>query len=127
MTTTLLSIDRADEDTERLERMRENQHYNLTLLSEAGVQVAVGSDQYSRNSVDEALNLATLGVFDNATLLRMLCVVTPRAIFPKRRLGVLEDGAEASLLVLRSNPLETLASIRDITLRLKDGRLLELN
>ena len=71
------------------------------------------------------MNLASLNVFDTATLLKMLCSVTPQAIFPGRRVGVLEDGAEASLLVLRRNPLESLDRIREITLRVKDGKLLE--
>ena len=39
-------------------------------------------------------------------------------------LVILEDGAEASFLVLRENPLERLDHIRDIKLRIKDGKLL---
>lgn len=45
----------------------------------------------SKNSVDEVMNLASLNVFDNATLLEMLCAVTPRAMFPERRVGVLVE------------------------------------
>ena len=37
MTTTLLSVDRAEEEPERLGRMQENQRYNLRVLAEAGV------------------------------------------------------------------------------------------
>lgn len=124
VTTTQLSVDRADGDEVRLERMQENQRHNLRLLAEAGVTIAVGSDQYSTNSVNEALNLASLEVFDNATLLNMLSSATPQAIFPGRRIGVLEDGAEASFLVLRRDPIDNLDHIRDITLRVKDGKLL---
>ncbi len=125
LTTTLLSVDRADGDSARLERMQDNQAHNLRLLAEAGVVLAVGSDQYSKNSVDEVMNLASLNVFDPSTLLNMLCSVTPQAIFPDRRLGVLEDGAEASFLVLRGNPNESLERLREITLRVKDGNLLD--
>ena len=124
MTTTALSADRAEEEPERLARMNENHRQNLRLLSEAGVTLAVASDLFSQNAVDELMNLASLGVFDNATLLDMICRVTPQVIFPDRRIGTLNDGAEASFLVLTDNPIEHLDAVRDITLRVKNGRVL---
>ncbi len=124
ITTTLLSVDRAEDDPDRLSRMLDNHARNLRTLADAGVSLAVGSDQYSRNAVDEIMNLASLGIFDNETLLDLLCRVTPRAIFPQRRIGNLEDGAEASFLVLGGNPLQSLEQIRDIRLRVKEGKLL---
>lgn len=125
ITTTMLSVDRAGDDTFRLQRMQQVQRDNLELLSDAGVGIAAGSDQFSTNAVDEILNLASLGVFDRHTLLDILCTRTPQAIFPQRNLGVLADGAEASFLVLESNPLDDLEAIRDIRLRVKDGLILE--
>ena len=124
ITTTLLSVDRAEDEPARLGRMQENQRHNLSVLADAGVRLAVGSDQYSQHAVDEAINLASLGVFDNATLLDMLCRVTPQTIFPDRRVGTLQDGAEASFVVLQASPLERLDAVRDITLRVKDGAVL---
>lgn len=38
--------------------------------------------------------------FDNRTLLQLLTETTPQAIFPKRKIGRLEKGYEASFLVL---------------------------
>lgn len=125
ITTTLLSVDRAEDEPARLRRMRANQRHNLRVLADAGVRLAVGSDQYSQHSVDEAINLLSLGVFDNATLLDMLCRITPQTIFPDRRVGVLQDGAEASFVVLEGDPLERLEAVYDIALRVKDGLLLE--
>lgn len=124
VTTIMLSVDRAEDEPRRLERMDKNHRGNLTTLIEAGVALAVGSDQFSTNAVDEALRLASLGVLDNATILTMLCQVTPKVIFPERRIGTLTDGDEANFLVLSGNPLENLSHIRDITLRVKDGELL---
>jgi hypothetical protein len=125
ITTTMLSVDKADGDTTRLRRMQEVQRHNLRLLFEANVTIVAGSDQFSTNSVDEIINLESLEVFDRPTLLNMLSSATPRAIFPKRSIGILSDGADGSFLVLGGNPLEDLHAIREIRLRVKDGVLLE--
>jgi imidazolonepropionase-like amidohydrolase len=63
-------------------------------------------------------------VFDNATLLRMLVETTPRTIFPSRRIGRLDEGYEANLLVLRGDPLVDLDRLGDIRLRMKQGGVL---
>jgi hypothetical protein len=97
---------------------------NLTVLRDAGVNVVIGSDRYRATSVPEALGLRATGVYDNATLLRMWSVATPRAIFPDRKIGVLDGGYEASLVVLAGNPLVDFSNVGRITLRMKDGFLL---
>ena len=126
LTTTLLSRDRAEGQPEKLNRMMKNHRENLRLLSEAGVRIGIGSDQFSKHAVDELMNLASLDFFDNETLLNMICVVTPLAIFPERRVGGFVDGAEASFLVLDENPLDDIANILGISLRVKDGVFLDL-
>jgi hypothetical protein len=95
---------------------------NLRALRAAGVRLAVGSDAYRDDSVQEAAYLATLGVFTPLELLRLWSEATPRAIFPKRRVGCLDDGCEASLLALASDPSADFSSTRRIVLRMKDGR-----
>jgi hypothetical protein len=97
---------------------------NLRVLHDAGVRLAVGSDSYRDDSVQEAAYLATLGVLTPIELLRMWSEATPRAIYPTRRVGCLTDGCEASLLVLAADPTTDFANTRRITLRLKDGLLL---
>ena len=97
---------------------------NLRLLRDAGVNVVVGSDRYRDTSVPEALGLRTTGVYDDTTLLRMWSIATPRAIFPGRKLGTLDDGFEASFLVLAGNPLTDFGNVGRITLRMKEGLLL---
>jgi imidazolonepropionase-like amidohydrolase len=68
---------------------------------------------------------SALGVWSDAELLHMWGVETPRTVFPSRRIGRLEDGYEASFLVLDANPLDTLDALRDIRLRVKQGCVLE--
>jgi imidazolonepropionase-like amidohydrolase len=46
-------------------------------------------------------------------------------IFPKRRIGVLREGYEASFLALEGNPLEDLRNVRKIKVRFKQGMVLE--
>lgn len=97
---------------------------NLRLLRDAGVTVAVGSDRYRASSAPEVLALRRTGVYDDATLLRMWSMTTPRAIFPGRRIGSFESGYEANLLVLAGDPLADFANVGRITMRMKAGFLL---
>jgi hypothetical protein len=97
---------------------------NLRVLRDAGVRLSIGSDAYRDDSVKEVAYLATLGVFTPMQLLRLWSEATPRAIFPSRRVGCLEQGCEASLLVLSADPSADVANTRRIALRMKDGRLL---
>ena len=94
------------------------------MLRAAGVRLALGSDTYRDDSVLEAEYLATLGVFTPLELLRLWSEATPRAIFPQRRVGCLDDGCEASFLALSGDPTRTSRSTKRIALRMKDGRLL---
>jgi hypothetical protein len=97
----------------------------LKLLTENGVQLAVGSDNPPDSSIIEAEYLQRLGVLDNLTLLKMWTETTARTIFPKRKIGMLREGYEASFLALEGNPLEDWQNVRKIKLRFKQGVLLE--
>ena len=97
---------------------------NLDLLVSAEVPILVGSDRVRMTADVEVDALRALGLFDDATLLHMWCVETPRSIFPEREIGRLADGYEASFLVLQGDPLEDLANAQRIALRVKQGELL---
>ena len=99
---------------------------NLRLLKRYGVKLLVGSDQFRQTSLPEILLISSLNVFTNLELLKMSCEVTPQAIFPKRKIGFLRDGYEASFLVLDGNPLTNFEQIKNIRLRFKQGYLLNL-
>jgi hypothetical protein len=95
---------------------------NLRVLRAAGVRLAIGSDTYRDDSALEAEYLATLGVFTPLELLGLWSEATPRAIYPKRRVGCLDDGCEASFLALSGDPATDFANTGRIVLRVKDGR-----
>ena len=98
---------------------------NLKILHDNGVAIAIGSDNVNDSSVAELEALRSSGVFDNLTLLKMWTETTPQSIFPKRKIGALSDGAEASFLALDGNPLEDLQNARRIRIRVKQGFLLD--
>jgi imidazolonepropionase-like amidohydrolase len=99
---------------------------NLETLSRNGVKIAIGSDRYEKSSLDEALALSRLGVFENADLLQRWTRETARTIFPDREIGCLGEGCEASFLVLEANPLERFGAVERIRMRVKQGRPVEL-
>jgi hypothetical protein len=100
---------------------------NLKRLKAAGVVVLVGSDRYSQDSVAEADYLQGLQIWTNLEMLRMWSVQTPETVFPKRKLGELKEGYEASFLVLKENPLENWAAVHQIADRWKQGQRLEVS
>ncbi len=113
-------------DADEQKRAREIQAHNVLLLHEAGVELAIGPDVHRATALAEALDLRALGVLDELALLKMWCESTPHTIFPRRKIGHLAEGYEASFLVLEGNPLEDLEHVEQIRLRFKQGRVLEL-
>ncbi|HEX8734968.1 MAG TPA: amidohydrolase family protein [Pyrinomonadaceae bacterium] len=126
VTTLVSAIDRAfqQKEGEPFNEIRGLLAENLQMLKKHGVRLAVGSDSYRQTSLAEALNLQKLGVFDNRALLKMWCETTAAAIFPKRRIGHLKEGYEASFLVLNDNPVQDFAAVRRIDKRFKQGEFL---
>lgn len=108
-----------------LPQVLKTQLANLKLLREKGVALAISSDNPSDSSVKEIEYLQGLGVFDNLTLLKMWTETTAKSIFPKRKIGTLNEGYEANFLALEGNPLEDLQNVRKIKMRFKQGFLLE--
>jgi imidazolonepropionase-like amidohydrolase len=130
VTTLVSAIDHAlpkkEAETQASNALRELLMHNLQLLHTRGVSLTIGSDSYRQTSVPEALNLHRLGVFDNRTLLKMWCEATAATIFPKRKIGFLKDGYEASFLVLSANPIEDFLNVQKIERRFKQGEFLTL-
>lgn len=110
-------------DSTLWQRAKAVQRHNIGLLHRHAVKLAIGSD-HAETSLAEALHLHELGIFDKLTLLNIWCEQTPQAIFPERRIGRLQEGYEASFLVLRDNPLERFEAVTQIDLRMKQGHIL---
>lgn len=101
--------------------MMELYRYNLGVLQENGVTIAIGSDQFRSTSVEEALEIHKAGLLPPPALLRALSIDTPRAIFPLRQAHGLVEGAPADFLVLDGDPLADFTAIQRIRLRVKHG------
>ena len=123
--TTASLVNRLRYSEAELAQVLKTEGANLKLLNEKGVRLAIGSDDVTDTSVKEIQQLHRLGVFDNLTLLKMWTENTAETIFPKRRIGALREGYEASFLALSGNPLEDLQNVRRIKFRFKQGFLVE--
>src|SRR5262245_52141394 len=111
-------------DPDKIKAAQEIQRRNLRLLHDAGVKIAIGPDVHGVTSLAEAMNLYGLKVFDNLTLLKMWCETTAETIFPKRKIGKLADGYEASFIVLGSDPIANFEAVKNIQLRFKQGNFI---
>ena len=119
--TVWLAIGYAGKDAVKLEKAKDLQRENLRLLKKYGVRFALGSDSYGSGPWGEAEYLNALGIFERGELLKIWTETTVQTIFPKRRVGRLADGYEASFLVLDKNPLDDLQNLKTIRYRLKQG------
>ena len=100
------------------------QKENLLLLKKYNVPVTVGCDSYNLTAQTEIEYLRKLNIYSNLELLKMWCDVTPTAIFPNRKIAKLQEGYEASFLILKKNPLEDFENAYHISLRVKQGVIL---
>jgi hypothetical protein len=107
------------------QRRRATLKKNLQLAQRLGVNLVVGSDSPSATSRLEIDDLRKLDTFSNAELLAMWGGRCARAVFPMRKVGKLEDGYEASFLVLQGDPLADFDNTGRIVRAMKDGRWLQ--
>jgi imidazolonepropionase-like amidohydrolase len=94
----------------------------LRRLRDAGVRLAIGSDNFLATPWPEVRHLHGLEVFTNSELLEMWGRTSAVTIFPDRRIGQLRPGFEASFLVLECDPLDAIECFQRIRLRVKQGR-----
>ncbi len=120
---TTISIAERATDKSLLARARAVQVENLRRLKRAGVRIAIGTDEIPGKFFAEVSSLASTGVFTNGEILQMMIEISPMLIFPKRKLGKLMDGYEASVLVLDANPLENIQAASHIRAEVKQGEL----
>jgi Amidohydrolase family len=125
--TTAALADSLAKESGDLERIQSLQKENLEHLRNAGVRLAIGSDNWADDSHREVQYLRELGVFSDLELLEMWTRACPETVLPGRRIGQLETGFEASFLVLAGNPPEDFANTRQLGLRVKNGLLLQPN
>ena len=90
----------------------------------AGVKIDAGTDVIHRNTIfHKELNLlADSCGMSIPDVLRAATVVGAEVIGQEGNLGVIREGAEADLLILRSNPLESLAALQQREALYIDGK-----
>jgi imidazolonepropionase-like amidohydrolase len=93
-------------------------------LYELGVVIALGADDYGKTVSKEIDYLVKYKFFTNPELLTIYCKQTPQSIFPNRKIGEIKEGFEASFLVLNENPFVNIESIKNLSLKVKQGRIL---
>ncbi|HYN25402.1 MAG TPA: amidohydrolase family protein [Pyrinomonadaceae bacterium] len=106
------------------EGVREMLTHNLQILKKHGVPIAIGSDSFRQTSQPEALSLSRLGALDNLTLLKMWTETTAWTIFPRRKIGRLKDGYEASFLALSGDPIKDFTNVQRIEMKVKQGMVI---
>lgn len=99
---------------------------NLTRLKAAGIPILAGSDLFDGSVIDEIDALAATHVFAPSELVRIASRTTPQAMFPERRIGVFEEGAEASLVAYDADPVRALAALRSPKFAIKQGEMVGL-
>jgi hypothetical protein len=107
-------------------RRHDLMRHNLSQLQKHDVTIVLGSDWYGATGWHEMEAMRALGFWSDLELLTMWAVDTPQSIFPNRRIGRLEDGYEASFLVLRDDPTLSIDALKGIELRVKQGCALDI-
>jgi len=113
---------------ENEKRFRRIMIQNLQRLKDGGVRLAIGSDTKPGSGVLTEIDfLKDSAVFSNLELLKMWAEATPRAVFPQRKIGALQEGYEANFLVLAGNPIEDFSQVKTTRMRVKHGEPLKGN
>jgi len=124
---TVYSADgKADLQVERFNKIIERQRELLNLMMKNGVNVVFGSDYFGETLRVELWHLYDNKIFDSKTLLKIAVENTPQSIFPKRRIGKLQEGYEASFITVAENPLKNFETLKKVNLRFKQGAFIEL-
>lgn len=111
-------------DGARLAGVQATQRHNLTLLRDAGVDLALGADNYASDLHDELSLLRTFSLFEGPAVLRMATANGARLGWGARRIGALDAGFEASLLGWFQNPIGEWPNLDRPVLGLREGRLM---
>ena len=120
----LVETELFEKDSLRTKQRLAVQKANLLLLKKFKVPITIGCDSYNLTAKTEMDYFRKLGIYNNLELLKMWSEVTAKAIFPNRKIASLQEGYEASFLVLRHNPLLSEEFVYQITLRIKQGVIL---
>ncbi len=83
----------------------------LKTYHEKGGTILIGADRFGETYSDELRLILERKIFKNYDLIKIACSVTPRFIFPERKIGFIQDNFEADFLILDENPLLNIESL----------------
>lgn len=103
---------------------------NLLKMKQAGVLIGCGTDSgvpylYHGTLWREMEMLARIG-FTNAEVLRCATINNARILRLAGKIGTIEKGKHADMVVLKSNPLEKIEACREPSLVVKAGRIYDV-
>lgn len=122
--TTLLPSARREYSSEDYETIADRQINNLSRAYESGVPIVIGSDAFYETTAKEIEILRELEIFDDHALLKIWIDTPIVSIFPKRAIGQLSPGFEASFLGLDCNPVADFECSGQISVYHKQGMVL---
>lgn len=99
---------------------------NIAALKAAGVPLVVGTNAYGSSLTAGLIAGVDKEFFTPVEMLRIASMTTPQTIFPKRRVGCLDIGCEASFISFPRNPLEDFSVLGAISYRYKDGQAISV-
>ncbi len=101
---------------------------NTAKLYEAGVKLIFGTDipqlmgNFWHSVMDEVRALKLAGV-SNSDILKMATINAAEAIGAEDKIGTIEEGKVADLVLINGNPLQDIESLRDVEMVVKEGRI----
>lgn len=96
------------------------QKQNLQRLKAAGAQIAMGTDLFPGQLMQEADHWVKIGAMTPLEASRAMFETGP-ALFPDRKIGCFENGCEADFLIMAENPGDSLTAFSTIEQRIKAG------
>ena len=101
---------------------------NTAKLYAAGVKLIFGTDMpffmgnFWHSVMNEVRALKLAGV-SNTDILKMATINAAEAIGVEDRIGTIEEGKLADLVLINGNPLQEIESLRDVEMVVKEGRI----
>jgi imidazolonepropionase-like amidohydrolase len=110
---------------EQKQIIREFHKKLLIDLYSTGVTIAMGADSPGLSAVDEAFYYKKLDAFSNKQIIDLL-IQTATLIYPEDKIGKIEPGYKANLIMTKGNPVEDLEALKNIRSYIKSGHILKL-
>ncbi|RPG38688.1 MAG: hypothetical protein CBB72_000755 [Muricauda sp. TMED12] len=77
-----------------------------------GVNVLIGTDQYGKTLFEEVAYLSENNILDNLSILKIITQKNSQAIFPNKRIGLIDEGYEGNFIVLEGNPIDDITYLK---------------